>query len=127
MLPITPKAFRTSPIIVAAAAIVAVGAFAKFVGRETASAAQARPSPTPGLPMGELVGRDARVAIIGTDQGMRFDVHSLGGRIVAAGLTADEVAALLPGQDPRSALAQEPTVCGPLMLADPHLLGRGIE
>ncbi len=116
---------RIRSVFVAAGAIAAVGAVVKLAGYETVGAAEARPTPTAGLPMGDLVGRDARVQIIGTVDGTRFDVHSLGGGIVAAGLTADEVAALLPGQDPRNATAQEPTACGPLMLAEPDR--RGIE
>ena len=127
-LPSKP-AFLTSPMIVAAAAIVALAGTARLLDRSpaTAKAATARPNTTAGLRMGELVGRDARVVIVGTADGTRFDIHGLDGGIVAAGLTADEVAALLPGQDPRNATAQEPMASGPLMLADPDLSRRGIE
>jgi len=109
--------------------MAALGGMAWFVmpGPDAANAATGQPAGTPGLRMGELVGRDARVVIVGTRGGTRFDVHSLRGGIVAAGLTADQVAALLPGQDPRAAMAQEPMASGPLMLADPDLLRRGIE
>lgn len=65
------------------------------------------PAGTAGLPMGELVGRDARVAVFATRAGTRFDIRALDGTTVAAGLTADQVAALLPGQDPRGVFAQE--------------------
>src|SRR5437773_2585295 len=99
-----PRAFLGSPIVVAAVAVVALGAIVQMVRSGPARAAAAS---TPGLFMGELVGRDARVQIIGTDHGTLYDVRSPDGRIVAAGLTADEVAALLPGQDPRAVLAQE--------------------
>lgn len=116
---------RSGSAFLAVAAVVAVGV--GKAGRGLARSQAAAPRETAGLRMGELVGRDARVVILGTDQGMRFDIHSLGGGIVAAGLTAEQVAALLPGQDPRAALAQEPTVCGPLMLADPDRFRTGNE
>jgi len=75
-------------------------------------------SGTPGLLVAELVGRDARVAVFATDAGTRFDIRALNGQTVAAGLTAEQVAALLPGQDPRGVLVQDDAPTS-LMLANP--------
>src|SRR5262245_10838692 len=116
-------ALLSNPVIVAAAGIVALGGVAKLVDRGTAQAAAVQPVATAGLYMGELVGRDARVVIIGTEHGTRFDIRTSEGGIIAAGLTADQVAALLPGQDPRGAMAQEAEHCGRLMLAEPDRHG----
>ena len=112
-----------SPFMVAAVAIVSLAGMVRIAGSgpSRASAATAQPAATPGLRMGELVGRDARVTIIATGDGTRFDVRNLDGGIVAAGLTAEEVAALLPGQDPRNATAQESGRA--LMLAEPDRHG----
>ena len=97
-------------LVLAAAAIASITAAAKLAQLTPAQAA-ANVAPSAGLRMGELVGRDARVAIIGTDHGMVF--------------SADEVAALLPGQDPRAALAQKSDEGTALMLAEPDR--RGVE
>jgi hypothetical protein len=77
-----------------------------------------------GLPLGSLVGRDAKVVVLSTPGGTRYDVLSLDGTLIASGLTASEVAAQVPGQDPRGAWADQPA-CGALMLVDqgPHGLG----
>jgi hypothetical protein len=110
-------------MLAAVLALVGAAGAARLAGPAAAGAAQ--PVVTRGLYMGELVGPQARVAIIGTEDGTRFDVRAANGQTVAAGLTADQVAALLPGQDPRGAMAEEPMKCGPLMLAEPT--SRGIE
>lgn len=72
-------------------------------------------TPSPGLPdsageprrlsMGMLVGREARVGIFATPGGVRYDIRTPEGQLVASGLTAAEVARHLPGQDPRGAWA----------------------
>ena len=116
---------RFSPAVLAAIGVIGAGLIAGLAGIGAAHSHAAEP--TRGLLMGELVGRDARVVIYGTEQGSRFDIHSLGGGIVAAGLTAEQVAGLLPGQDPRGAMAQEPMQCGPLMMVEPDLSRAGIE
>jgi hypothetical protein len=77
-----------------------------------------------GLPLGSLVGRDAKVVVLSTPAGTRYDVLSLDGTLIASGLTASEVAAQVPGQDPRGAWADQPA-CGALMLADPGPRGLG--
>lgn len=119
MAPTNARAY----LVLAAAAIAAVGAaLAVVVGPSAAGAAQ--PAATRGLYLGELVGRDAKVAIVGSADGARYDIRAMDGTIIAAGLTAAQVASLLPGQDPRGVAGQDRPISGPLMLADPEHPGR---
>ena len=73
---------------------------------QSSAAAQRR------LPMGTLVGREARVAILATGHGVRYDVRTSDGQLLASNLTAAEVARRVPGQDPRGAwaMADEPVL-----------------
>src|SRR5262249_9688751 len=101
-----------------AAAAAAIAAW-NGPGRAGAAPIQAAPA----LSLGTLVGRDARVTVLATPQGARYDVRSADGTVIAARATADEVARCI-GQDPRAAWAEEEPV--KLMLAEPdvNLLGR---
>ncbi len=110
-----------------AAAIAAAGFAASIAGPRPARADAAMPALRIGLPLGELVGRDARVTVLATPAGTRYDIRTLDGALVAGNLTAAEVGALLPGQDPRGVFAVDEPAGIPLMLADPDALRRGLE
>lgn len=99
----------------AGALIVAAAAGAQFAGLGPRGA-----SAQEGLLVGTLVGRDAKVAVYSTAAGTRYEIRGLDGTLLAADLTAADVAQLLPGQDPRGVFAEEPAKTGPLMLAEPR-------
>ena len=73
-----------------------------------------------GILMGTLVGRSARVEVMATGTGTRYQVRALDGTLIAANLTATEVGQLLPGQDPRGVFAEEADAGKALMLAEPR-------
>src|SRR5262245_38703242 len=90
---------RTTPFALAALGIAAAGICTRLAGITPPAAPAAQQSH--GVAMGTLVGRDFKVTILATNGGTRYDVRTPEGLLVAAGLTAVELAQLFPGQDPR--------------------------